>query len=229
MDFNAELYAKYLNEIEFLAIKYSLEGLNIAVHCNLTKVFQRTVEFLKNRNERAFIVELGVSKEALINKCLWRAADLFNCDMLSIDVVDFSNACNYSRWYFRQDEDIHFSRKLSLFCMDQFIPPFIDVLFIDTDERYPHSLQEIVNWFPHLAKKALVFFRCTNLKKTLYYEDGRQHQAGWDNKRGVIRALEEYFERLFDETEIFEMTEKGWKIEHTPWGAGLTILERGNA
>lgn len=226
MDFSAKKYTEYLTDVEHLARQYSLDGLNIAVHCNLVQIFQKTANFLRSISSSGFIVELGVSKEALVNKCLWRAADLTSSFLLSIDINDCSEVCNYSHWHFRQDDDINFSRKFVGFCLDCIIPPSIDILFIDTDEHYHHSLDEIKNWFPKLSKKALVFFRCTNLKKRLYYEDGRSTGLGWDNKRGVIRALEDYFERFFDETKVFEAVEKGWKIHHTPWGGGLTILER---
>jgi hypothetical protein len=97
---------------------------------------------------------------------------------------------------------------------------------IDTDELYDHVKQEIEYYFPLLAPSCTVMFRCTNLQKTLYYPDGTSTSYGWDNNRGVIRALEDYFKTRF--TEKFEFTAciDDWLIEHKPWGAGLTTLRR---
>lgn len=165
------------------------------------------------------IVELGVSKEALANKVLQLVAERWWADFHSCDVYDYSKVCRYDRWTFHQANDIdlgHVWDKGS-----------IDLLFIDTDELYPHTKEEIDTWFPHLSKRATVMFRCTSLETQLYYEDGRVTGLGWDNKRGVIRAIEEYLGMKFNEFLPFRTFIDPWEIIHYPWGAGLTVLRRG--
>ena len=164
------------------------------------------------------IVELGVSKEALANKVLALVAKRYWSMFFSCDIGEFSKVCDYPGWMFHQGDDIEFSK--------QWTGP-INLLFIDTDELYPHTKQEIDSWFPHLAKRATVMFRCTNLQKKLYYEDGRITGLGWDNQRGVIRAIEEYLDMKFNETMPFRTFIDPWEVIHYPWGAGLTVMRRG--
>ncbi len=49
---------------------------------------------------------------------------------------------------------------------------------------------------------------------------------GWDNERGVIRALEKFFDKRFDETRDFVDFKNGWLIKHNHRCNGFTILER---
>lgn len=49
---------------------------------------------------------------------------------------------------------------------------------------------------------------------------------GWDNKRGVIRALEEYFGKSFNEKKDFIDFRNGWLIKHHSCCNGFTILEK---
>lgn len=211
------LYYNYLKDIENL-IK---DNKNNAIHASLSDIF-----LLSINAKPKLIVELGVSSSALANKVLWRVADLFNADLISCDYFDYFHVCNYKKWYFNCEDDISFSKHFINYCECLQIDPKIDILLIDTDELYPHTKYEIENWFPYLNKKCTIFFRCTNLKPLLYYKDGTVTDLGWNNQRGVIKALEEYFNTSFDETEEFEMEINNWKIKHSPYGAGLTTLIR---
>ncbi|MCJ7747943.1 MAG: class I SAM-dependent methyltransferase [Desulfobacterales bacterium] len=171
--------------------------------------------------EPKFIVELGVSKEALANKVLEIVARRFNSDFISCDLYDFGSVCKYEKWIFVQSDDIRFGKFL-LEDKDK-----VDLLFIDTDELYPHTKEEIETFFPRLNDPCTVMFRCTNLRKELVYQDGVKTHLGWDNQRGVIRAIEEYLEESFDESNQFQKVVKDWEVIHYPWGAGLTVLRRG--
>ncbi|MCK9597699.1 MAG: hypothetical protein M0R06_01585 [Sphaerochaeta sp.] len=81
-------------------------------------------------------------------------------------------------------------------------------------------------WFPLLSPKCTVMFRCTNLQHTLRYRDGSVTGLGWDNQRGVIRAIEEYLGTKVDEEREFDRILGDWDVHHVPWGAGLTIMRR---
>ena len=50
--------------------------------------------------------------------------------------------------------------------------------------------------------------------------------VGWNNDRGVIRALEAFFSRSFDERKDFVDFKDGWMIRHRAACNGLTILDR---
>ena len=52
--------------------------------------------------------------------------------------------------------------------------------------------------------------------------------AAWNNQRGVIRAIEEFFGTQFNEKEEFyyscEKDGISWKVSHEPFCNGLTLL-----
>ena len=102
----------------------------------------------------------------------------------------------------------------------------IDVLMIDTSHMYEHTVQEIEAWFPLLKPTALAIFHDTNLGLTYVRHNGTTG-TGWDNNRGVIRALEKYFNQLFNEKQDFSFTvtknNQKWKIDHIALCNGLTI------
>jgi cephalosporin hydroxylase len=79
----------------------------------------------------------------------------------------------------------------------------IDVLFIDTSHLYDHTKKEIEKWFPLLSKKALVMFHDTNLDGSGYNRSNGTRGENWNNNRGVIRAIEEFFNSSFNEKTDF--------------------------
>jgi len=193
--------------------KLAKENERIAIHASLESLFTEACD-IRPRT----IVELGVSKEALANKVLAMVAELNNSDFFSCDLYDFSEACSYPKWTFHQGDDVQFA--------SLYPGPPVDLLFIDTNELYHHVCDEIKAWVPKLSPRATVMFRCTNLQKILFYENGRTTGLGWNNDRGVIRAIEDTLHVSFDETKTFEGSMGGWSIKHWPWGAGLTVLRR---
>lgn len=214
---NLVTFYDYLEDTRILA----QQNERIAIHACLEEILVQGVKV-----KPKLIVELGVSKEALANKVLGYIARLFDSNFISCDLYDFSNVQNYEKWHFIQSDDIRFGRNFSGFCLSKSIEPFIDLLFIDTDELYDHVKKEIEIFFPLLSFKGMVMFRCSNLKKYLCYPDGKTTSLGWDNERGVIRVIEEIIGDKFDETNLFEGTIGDWAIKHVPWGAGLTVMRK---
>lgn len=49
---------------------------------------------------------------------------------------------------------------------------------------------------------------------------------GWDNARGVIRAIEEYLNVKFDEKTDFMLLHGDWFIRHTAICNGFLAMER---
>lgn len=135
---NSVSFYNYLEDVKVLAQKNE----RIAIHACLEEVLVQGV-----KAEPKLIVELGVSKEALANKVLGYIARLFDSNFISCDLYDFSNIQNYEKWYFIQSDDIRFGRNFSGFCLSKGIEPFIDLLFIDTDELYDHVKKKLKSFF----------------------------------------------------------------------------------
>jgi hypothetical protein len=194
----------------------------IAVHAVLPDIFDAVV-----RAAPGMIIELGVSREALANKALVAAANLFGARIASCDLYDFSDVCSYPRWSFFREDARDFGRRYRALADAAGNKPDVDVLFVDTDELYDTTLDIWEAWSPNLAPACTVMFRCTNLQKRLVYDDGTSTMLGWDNQRGVVRVVEEILGVNKMDEERFQVWDfNGWHIFHLPWGAGLTVLRR---
>jgi hypothetical protein len=172
----------------------------------------------------SLIVELGV-RGGESTFVLERVAQLYGAKLVSVDIEDCSRVSSYPDWTFVKEDDIAFARRFPDWCREQRIAVSIDILFIDTSHEYDHTLTEITNWFPHLSDRGKVFLHDTNLKKVFFRKDGSMG-LGWDNRRGVIAALETYLDRKFTERCDFTQFARGWLLKHYANCCGLTILER---
>jgi cephalosporin hydroxylase len=172
----------------------------------------------------ATIVELGV-RGGESTYVFERVARLTGADLVSVDIEDCSGITDYDRWHFVQSDDVEFATRFETWCVDRGIDSGIDVLFVDTSHLYEHTVDEIDEWFPLLSDRAVVFFHDTNLTRYYRREDGTLGR-GWDNDRGVIRALEDYFGCSFDETESFVTTQSPFVVKHFPYCNGLTVLQK---
>ena len=70
-----------------------------------------------------------------------------------------------------------------------------------------------------------VVFHDTNLREVFTRKDGSEGR-GWDNERGVIRSIEDWFGMDFDETKDFVLEKNGWLIRHWRHCNGLMIMDR---
>ncbi len=176
------------------------------------------------RMQPRLIVELGVRGGAS-TFVFERVAQHCNATLVSIDIEDCTQASSYPHWHFIQHDDVAFAEQFPAWCAERSLSAAIDVLFIDTSHYYDHTVAEINAWFPLLADHALVFFHDTN-QQLIYRRDDNSIGQGWDNKRGVIQAIEEYFNQTFNEAVDFTHAEPGWLIRHHARCNGLTILEK---
>ena len=170
------------------------------------------------------MVELGV-RDGDSTFVLERIAKLCSSKLISVDLEDCSHVSKYDKWMFIQKNDIEFSKEFESWCKQREIDHKIDILFIDTSHEFEHTYQEINSWFPFLSEKSKVIFHDTNLKKIYFRKDGSMG-IGWNNKRGVIKALEKFFNDSFNENKGFIDSRKNWLIKHYPYCNGLTILEK---
>jgi len=171
------------------------------------------------------IVELGVAKGES-TRVFAQVAKLCGAKLVGVDINDCSRALDWEEWSFIHKDDLAFAPEFEAWCRERQIEPVIDVLFIDTSHYFDHTLEEIRAYFPFLAAHAKVFFHDTNLGTYLFRKDGSL-DLGWDNDRGVIRALEVHFKRTFRETEEFiDFVDPFWLIKHYPYCSGLTVVEK---
>ncbi|HUX99833.1 MAG TPA: class I SAM-dependent methyltransferase [Candidatus Deferrimicrobium sp.] len=169
-------------------------------------------------------VELGV-RGGESNFILESVAKLCDSTLVSVDIEDCSDVSSYKKWFFIHNDDIKFARKFERWCKKHEIQPKIDILFVDTSHIFEHTCQEIESWFPFLSEQSKVFFHDTNVKKLYIRRDGSMG-AGRNNNRGVIRALEKYFNNDLNENKDFIEIREGWLIKHYANCNGLTILEK---
>ncbi len=214
------LFDRYLEEIRAIANA----NRRIASHAIMEDAFHAAFEA---RPE--LIVELGTGVKGLRTQAMCRAAALWDAWLVSLDIKDCSGCGNswYPRWRFVQAEAIAFASQWPSWSKENLggeMP--VDVLFIDLDELYKTTVAAWRAWKGYLADATTVMFRCTNLKKELVYRDGTRTGLGWDNKRGVIRTIEDELGIRFNEAHPYFGRQQGWEITHIPWGAGLTILRR---
>ena len=171
------------------------------------------------------IVELGV-RGGETRFVFEKVAQLSGSALISVDIDDCSGVCSASpRWHFVQRDDVQFAAEFPAWCHSRSIDPQIDVLFIDTTHLYEHTISEIKAWFPLLAPKCKVIFHDTNMK-AYYRQQNGTILRGFDNQRGVIRAIEEHLKTRFNEKISFVTTVNGWLVRHWPYCSGLTVLER---
>ena len=180
--------------------------------------------FIESLNTKPrLIIELGV-RDGESTFVFERVARLCDARVVSVDIKPASRLSQDERWRFVQSDDIEFAKRFPAWCRENGLPKEIDILFIDTSHFFEHTVQEIAHWFPLLAPRAKVFFHDTNLRRIYFRKDGSMGVA-WSN-RGVIRALEKFFSKNFNEREEFTASINGWVITHYAQCSGFTILTR---
>lgn len=196
-------------------------GANIVDH--LGTMFLETVAV-----QPRLIVELGVH-QGVSRLAFEKAANAVGSSLVSVDIEDCSSVCRPGPgWHFVRAEDVQFARAFGEWCAQRGLEPVIDVLFLDTSHLYEHTVEEIRSWFPYLSRQGKVIFHDTNLRRFYRRRDGTIG-IGWNNKRGVIQAIEAYLGTRFDERKDFAATQDGWVVRHWAHSNGLTILERNGA
>ena len=170
------------------------------------------------------IVELGV-RGGTSTAIFEQVAEICGSTIISGDIDDCSRVAQSPRWHFFRDDDVHLAEMFPQYCRQLGITPEVDLLFIDTSHYYDHTVEEIRAWFPLLSGRAKVMFHDTNLRNVGPRKDGC-FQLGWDNQRGVIRAIEEYLGIQINEREQYSDAISGWLLRHWPNCNGFTILDR---
>jgi cephalosporin hydroxylase len=176
------------------------------------------------------IVELG-TRGGESTKTILAAAAQVDAIVLSVDIDDCSGVAIpedlKTRWTFIKADDMEFLKSgFASWCEARGMSPAIDALFIDTSHLYEHTVAEIRGWMPFLQPNGVALFHDTNLQQKGVTYNNTILNYGWDNERGVIRAIEEFVGKKYDETKFFVDVANGWLVRHYPNSYGLTMMRR---
>jgi len=215
---------KHLFYNESLSIAFKGHNRESDISDHLGSIFFFAMEAMPK-----LIVELGTRGGHSSTLSLLAASFLSKAIFLSIDIID----CEYidlpfrENWKFVKADDIEFGGSHFIdWCRYQDIDPIIDVLLIDTSHEYEHTKKEIETWSKYLSEKGVMIFHDTNMGNGIYSRTDGSIEFGWDNERGVIRAIEEFVGRHYDEKSFFYDFTNNYLIVHYPYCNGLTILKR---
>jgi hypothetical protein len=176
------------------------------------------------------IVELG-TRGGVSTRALLAAAEVAGAHLLSVDIVD----CPLSdipdrflrRWSFVRADDVAFAgQPFADFCAARALAPTAEAILVDTSHRYDHTRDELAVWLPRLAPRGVIMFHDTHMGAGWYRRLDGIVSRGWNNERGVIRAIEERLGRRYDETTFFTDVVGGFVVQHVPWSSGFTVLRR---
>ena len=175
------------------------------------------------------IVELG-TRGGESTRTLLAAAAVAGADVLSIDRDDCSavDSPHRDRWHFERGDDVEFARdRFRAWCVSRGFPPTAEVIFVDTSHEFEHTRQELAAWLPLLSEQGVMILHDTNMGRGVYARlDGSVDARGWDNKRGVIRAIEELMRASYSENSVFADACGDFALLHYPFCNGLTVLRK---
>ncbi|HSX26193.1 MAG TPA: class I SAM-dependent methyltransferase [Chlamydiales bacterium] len=107
-----------------------------------------------------------------------------------------------------------------------------DLIFIDTSHHYDHTMKELEIFTPLLNREGLLAFHDTHmcpLPRNGYKRMNNTYGIGWDNKKGVTRAIKDFFSISFDEGKQcefnFSWNGSSWILVHYPYCNGLTLIK----
>ncbi len=199
----------------------SIPPSDISDHLNL--LFHRVVE----RRPR-LIVELG-TRGGASTRALLAGAEVVDALVLSVDLDDCGTLPlpHGERWRFIRGDDVAFGESgFREWAEGEGVEPRVDLLFLDTSHEYEHTKRELEVWLPHLAPEGVIMLHDTNMGEGIFTRLDGSVGHGWDNRRGVVRALEEALGAHLPENGHFVTRAGGYLIRHTPTCGGLTELTR---
>ena len=198
------------------------------IHDHLATIFAEAVAARPR-----LIIELG-TRDGMSTRALLAAGEIAGAHVLSIDIADCAQLDLpqrfRARWSFVRADDVAFAGEpFAAFCAARGQAALADVIFVDTSHLYEHTRAEIAAWAPRLAPAGTMMFHDTNMADGWFRKLDAKAERGWDNRRGVIRAIEELVGRRYDEATYFADVASGYEIRHVPWSNGLTIMRRHGA
>lgn len=105
-------------------------------------------------NSPKIIIELGV-RTGMSTFALSRAAQDVGAILISVDIEDCSKYCDWNKWKFVQMDDLDFADRFN---------QNIDILFVDTDHAFRHTVSELKKFLPKMNKKGVIIVHDTNIQ-----------------------------------------------------------------
>ena len=158
------------------------------------------------------------------------------CESVSIigRSVDLSAAPSWlnelDNWKHFTADDIEFGKNLA----SEHVWPTgeqfegIDFLFIDTSHEYAHTVEEISTYWPLVNSGGLIVFHDTHLTHKPTWRLSRKLNWGWNNGRGVTRAIEEYLKIEIHEDQFYvalQSDEINFLV-NVPWNNGMLAISK---
>ena len=198
------------------------------VHDHLGTIFGEAVA-----TRPRLIVELG-TRDGISTRALLAAAEVCDGHVLSVDLADCAAVALpedlRKRWTFVRADDIAFAGDpFAAFCLSRGLPVRADFIYVDTSHQYEHTRCELAKWTARLSPRGSIVFHDTNMGNGWFRRLDGKVEPGWNNDRGVIRAIEEFLGRRYDESTYFTDVVAGYVVAHVPWGSGLTVLRKRDA
>lgn len=175
------------------------------------------------RSRPALVVEVGV-REGESTEVFCQAARNYGGVVLSVDIESTQFWCTYPRWFFYQASSQELARRFASVCAELELGT-VDLLFLDSSHIYSETVEELEVWLPHLSPNGMLVCHDTAMGRRFRACDGSL-RSGWDNERGVTRALEAVLGVSINEDKNFVGCQGRWAINHTPLSSGLTMLTR---
>jgi len=174
------------------------------------------------------MVELG-TRGGESTRALLAAARHTGAHLLSVDIEPCGDIPDLpaefkTHWSFVQADDVAFGRDLfSGWCQARGLPAEAPVLFLDTSYEYEHTREELKVWLPRIPVGGVAMFHDTCMDHAVFRNDGTV-VFGWDNARGVIRAIEEVLGIQINERAYCVVRAREWLLRHDPKSSGFTVL-----
>jgi len=187
-----------------------------------------TLFFMAVSARPRLIVELG-TRGGESTRALLCAAAFSDAILLSVDIDDCAglDLPHRENWRFVKADDIEFGlNRFKQWCREEGVEPDIDVLFIDTSHECEHTRDEIRVWSPYLAKSGVMIFHDSNTRNGVYARTDGSFGYSVNRGRGVIKPIEEFMGRQYDENAFFTDFANGYLMLHFPHCNGLTILKK---
>lgn len=181
-------------------------------------------------NNPQCILELG-TRGGESTKVLLKVCELAGVKGRSVDLSPAPDwLCNNSSWDHFVSDDIEFARNLARRKLWPNGEIFygIDFLFIDTSHEYLHTKEELAQYWPLINSGGLLVFHDTNLRNRPTWKLSRKLNWGWNNQRGVTRAIEEFFTLNINE-ELLQVKTDVNAFEflfNIPWNNGLCAIKK---
>lgn len=181
------------------------------------------------------VIETGV-RSGESTKAFKKALELCCSSLIGVDIdkksADVYAKLNIKNAEFKIMDDVQFP---AWWQSSDYKEKKADIIFIDTSHYYDHTMQELEGFLPLLADNGMLMFHDTNMcpmLKNTYKRINNTWGIGWDNKKGVVRAIKDFFGISFDESKytLMNFSAKGsdWMLLHYPYCNGFTVIERIN-